>query len=84
MTILDQSERSINHVCTTALMCPFYRVLSGTTAISVQLVGSIAGLIINMILTLGIIHQAANLLFIWLVSYTNVQYCQIIVISSKL
>lgn len=65
----DKSERSENHVCTTALMCPFYRILTGTTAIAVQLVGSIAGLILNMILTLGIIHYAANLVLIWLVGY---------------
>ena len=66
---LDQSERSIKHVCTTALLCPFYRFLTGTSAISAQLVGSILGFIINMILTMGIIHQAASLLLIWLVSY---------------
>ena len=69
--ILDKSERSINHVCTTALMCPFYRIFNGTTAIATQLVGSIAGFIINMILTLGIIHHAANLLLVWLVSQTK-------------
>jgi hypothetical protein len=69
--ILDKSERSINHVCTTALMCPFYRIFNGTTAIATQLVGSIAGFIINMILTLGIIHHAANLLLVWLVSHTK-------------
>ena len=66
---LDQSERSIKHVCTTALLCPFYRFLTGTSAISAQLVGSILGFIINMILAMGIIHQAASLLLIWLVSY---------------
>jgi len=65
----DQSERSIKHVCTTALLCPFYRILSGTTAISVQLVGSIAGFIINIVVILGIIHQMANLLLVWLVGY---------------
>ena len=72
---LEQSERSIKHVCTTALLCPFYRFLTGTKAISAQLVGSILGFIINMILTMGIIHQAATLLFIWLVScelYVNI------------
>ena len=69
---LDQSERSIKHVCTTALLCPFYRILSGTTAISVQLVGSIAGFIINIVLILGIIHQMANLLLVWLVSYLSI------------
>lgn len=52
-------------------MCPFYRIFNGTTAIATQLVGSIAGFIINMILTLGIIHHAANLLLVWLVSQTK-------------
>ena len=72
---LDQSERSIKHVCTTALLCPFYRFLTGTSAISAQLVGSILGSIINMILTMGIIHQAATLLLIWLVSYEQCVMC---------
>jgi len=65
----DQSERSIKHVCTTALMCPFYRYVTGLSAISIQLVGSIAGFIINIVLTLGIIHRVANMLLIWLVGY---------------
>jgi hypothetical protein len=36
----DLPEKAILHVCTEALMCPFYKVLTGLTAISVQLVGS--------------------------------------------
>ena len=63
------AERSVKHVCTTALACPFYRVLTGETGITVQLVASIAGLIVNITLALGIIHHAANLILMWLVSY---------------
>ena len=65
---LDQSERSIKHVCTTALMCPFYRYVTGISAIVIQLVGSLAGFIINIVLTLGIIHRIPIMLLIWLVS----------------
>ena len=65
---LDQSERSIKHVCTTALMCPFYRYVRGISAIAIQLVGSLAGFIINIVLTLGIIHRIPIMLLIWLVS----------------
>jgi len=65
----DLSERSIKHVCTTALMCPFYRYVSGISAIAIQLVGSLAGFIINIVLTLGIIHRIAYMLLIWLVGY---------------
>ena len=65
------AERSVKHVCTTVLACPFYRTLTGSTGIIIQLVASIAGLIINITLALGILHHAASLILMWLVSYEN-------------
>ena len=36
----DLPEKPVFHVCTEALFCPFYRILTGLTGISVQLIGS--------------------------------------------
>ena len=36
----DLPEKPQFHVCTEALFCPFYRILTGYSAISVQIVGS--------------------------------------------
>ena len=36
----DLPEKPFLHVCTEAIICPFYRILGGLTAIIVQLIGS--------------------------------------------
>ena len=36
----DMPEKSMNHVCTTAIFCPMYRVAEGLTGIAIQLAGS--------------------------------------------
>ena len=36
----DLPEKPVFHVCTEALFCPFYRILTGLSGITVQLIGS--------------------------------------------
>ena len=36
----DMPEKPQFHVCTEALFCPFYRILTGYSAITVQIIGS--------------------------------------------
>ena len=36
----DMPEKPHFHVCTEALFCPFYRILTGLPGITVQIVGS--------------------------------------------
>ena len=36
----DLPEKPFLHICTEAIICPFYRILGGISAIVVQLVGS--------------------------------------------
>ena len=65
----DKTEKPFHHVCTSAILCPFYRIFDGIAGISVQLGGSILGLIINLTLLLGIFHSASWALLLWLVCY---------------
>ena len=65
----EKTEKPIHHVCTSALLCPFYRILKGLAGISVQLGGSILGLFINLLLLLGVFHSASWALLIWLLAY---------------
>lgn len=66
----DLPEKSIFHICTAALVCPFYRILTGLTGISVQLVASVFGLTLNLILVLGVIHGIVWALLTWLLAYS--------------
>ena len=36
----DMPEKPINHICTTAIFCPLYRVTEGLAGIAIQLAGS--------------------------------------------
>ena len=36
----DLPEKPVFHVCTEALFCPFYRILTGLNGIAIQLLGS--------------------------------------------
>ena len=65
----DMPEKPINHVCTTAFFCPFYRSFGGLTGISIQLTGSVCGLCINLLLTLGAKARVAWALLLWLLCY---------------
>ena len=47
------------HICTTALFCPLYSVLTGLTAITFQLTASVCGVTINLILVLGALNKIA-------------------------
>jgi len=46
-------EKPVNHVCTSALLCPLYLVLEGLSGLSVQLAGSVLGVTVNLLLLLG-------------------------------
>jgi len=56
-------------VCTSAISCPLYRLATDTTGTAIQLVTSIAGLVLNVTMVLGLIHSIASAVFIWLVAY---------------
>ncbi|TRY74928.1 hypothetical protein TCAL_14616 [Tigriopus californicus] len=65
----DMPEKPINHICTTALLCPLYKVFSGLAGISIQLSGSVVGLTVNLFLVLGTLNEAGWALLVWLVAY---------------
>ena len=65
---VDSSESPYLKICTSALACPMYSLGSGLTGTTIQLLTSIAGLILNLTLVLGIVHSVSAALFLWLVS----------------
>ena len=54
----DLPEKPFLHVCTEAIICPFYRILGGLTAIIVQLIGS--GKISGQNITTGYVSDIAT------------------------
>lgn len=56
-------------VCTSAISCPLYRLATDTTGTAIQLLTSIAGLVLNVTMVLGLIHSVASAVFIWLIAY---------------
>jgi len=56
-------------VCTSAISCPLYRLATDTTGTAIQLMTSIAGLVLNVTMVLGLIHSIASAVFIWLIAY---------------
>ena len=59
--LLDPSlpDKPWLHVCTTAILCPLFGILRGLTAITIQLVGSVCGLTINLLLVVGALNNIA-------------------------
>lgn len=62
-------EKPYLHICTTALFCPLYEVLTGLTAITFQMTASVCGVTINLILVLGALNKISWALLVWLLSY---------------
>ena len=65
----EMPEKAVNHICTTAILCPLYNYFEGLSGISIQLVGSVCGLTINLMLILGALSEVAWALLVWLLCY---------------
>ena len=61
-------------VCTTAVLCPAFAAFdadAGLTGLAVQMVGSVCGLTLNLLLLLGAVGRLAWPLLLWLLWLAN-------------
>merc|ERR1712008_332796 len=72
----DLHEKPQFHISTEALFCPFYVILTGLPGITVQIVGSTIGLLVNMNLVFCVFYAMSCGLVVWLVVYSiNISGC---------